>query len=66
MADILAIGGGFSSTTVELRAQTPAGCNWLQKSWGGGFACIGMTVRKSHAEAMLTDAQAKGLQLAWE
>jgi hypothetical protein len=46
-ADI-AVKGDFQATEVEFEAVTPKGMQAMQQM-GGGFACIGMTVRKSYA-----------------
>lgn len=64
-ADIIATGQGFGSTQVEFRAVSEAGKVALQ-TMGGGFACVGMTVRKSYCGDYLSQFEGAGCVVKWE
>jgi 2-keto-3-deoxy-6-phosphogluconate aldolase len=62
--DIQAIGQGFGATEVQFNAVSDAGKAALQ-AIGGGFACIGMTVRKSSAGDAIQALAAQGVSVSW-
>lgn len=62
--DIEARGQGFDSTEVEFSAKTEKGKEALQ-TMGGGFACIGMTVRKSALGTFLDCFSNLGCTVHW-
>lgn len=64
VADILVTGQGFDSTQVEFRAITNKGKEGLQ-ALGGGFACIGMTIRKSALGDYLDNLRKVGCIVSW-
>lgn len=64
IADILAIGQGFGATEVELKALTGKGREGL-RAIGGGFACIGLTVRKSSLGDYLDNLRKEGCVVSW-
>lgn len=61
--DIQAVGQGFSATEVQFNAISDAGKAAMAKI--GGFACIGMTVRKSCVGQMLQALNDQGVQVSW-
>ena len=61
--DIQAIGQGFGATEVQFTAISDAGKAAMAKI--GGFACIGMTVRKSYVGDMLDALAAQGVTPTW-
>lgn len=64
VADILAIGEGFGATEVELKALTDKGKEGL-RSLGGGFACVGITIRKSALGHYLDMFRREGCIVSW-
>ena len=61
--DIQAIGQGFGATEVQFTAISDAGKAAMAKI--GGFACIGMTVRKSYVGDMLDALATQGVSATW-
>lgn len=61
--DIEATGEGFGATEVQFAAITDAGKAAMAKI--GGFACIGMTIRKSSVGQMLDRLAAEGVTVRW-
>ena len=61
--DIQAIGQGFDATEVQFQAVSDAGKAAMAKI--GGFACIGMTIRKSYVGQMLDALEQQGVQVSW-
>ena len=61
--DIKATGNGFSSTEVQFTAVSEAGKAAMAKV--GGFACIGMSIRKSHVGQMLDVLSDQGVSIEW-
>lgn len=61
--DIQAIGQGFDATEVQFQAISDAGKAAMAKI--GGFACIGMTIRKSYVGQMLEALEQQGVQVSW-
>ena len=61
--DIQAIGQGFDATEVQFQAISDAGKTAMAKI--GGFACIGMTIRKSYVGQMLDALEQQGVQVSW-
>ena len=61
--DVQAIGQGFDATEVQFQAVSDAGKAAMAKI--GGFACIGMTIRKSCVGQMLDALERQGVQVSW-
>lgn len=61
--DIQAISQGFGATEVQFQAISDAGKAAMAKI--GGFACIGMTIRKSYVGQMLEALEQQGVQVSW-
>lgn len=55
---------GFDATEVHFEAASERGKAAMAKI--GGFACVGMTVRKSYVGFMLDRLQAVGCQIQWK
>lgn len=55
---------GFDATEVHFEAVSERGKAAMAQI--GGFACIGMTVRKSYVGVMLDRLQVVGCQIQWE
>lgn len=62
-ADIVATGRGFDSTEAEFEAVTERGKAAMASV--GGFACIGIKVRKSYVGDVLDKLESKGCIVKW-
>lgn len=63
MIDIIATGQGFDRTEAEFEAVSERGKAAMAAI--GGFACIGIKVRKSYVGEMVDRLESKGCTIKW-